>query len=435
MKKTWKNLLAITCAGTLMMGCGITKNGESKAFTPKLDTQTTVTINVVGAYDNFPSLEEVALDFSAYYPNVTVYYSKVDDYSNVRDMLLTDNPDVDIFMCNNTWVKTSEVVSDVTVNLYDTDLDLTALDSGVLESAKSEEEVLYRLPIFSNCSGLIVNVSLLEENGLEVPTDYEEFLHCCEVLTEAGYTPIYGYDADGKTALSQGLYSAMVMTMAAKKNENNAVSEAINAGEEGAEEVYLEALEKIEAFSALGYYSKEANADIADSYESAILRFFEGDVAFLAASSETMSGTAKRESKSEYFTEHPFTYTFIASPLGDEAGYVYINSGEGLALNKNGANLEYAEEFLRFYCQVEELNKSADIKGMISTSSNANAAEAFPNLDMDHSDYTAYISDFYLESFPSKTINEIIRLVSDEGVSAEDALSRYGEIMEQFEEE
>ena len=436
MKKAIRKIAVMAMAGIMLAGCTTKKTEEQKTgFVPALDTSASVTINVVGAYDNFPSLDKVALDFAEYYPNVIVNYSKVDDYNNVMDMLLVDNPDVDIFMATNTWVKTSSVVDDVVVNLYDTDMDLTALDEGVLESAKSGDGELYRLPLFSVCSGLIVNTTLLKENGLEIPTDYEEFINCCETLKAAGYTPIYGYDADGKTTFSQGLYSGMVMTMAAKADADGTTSKAINAYEEGAESIYLDALEKIEDFSKLGYYSKETNSEITDSYENAILRFFEGDVPFLAATSETMSGTAKRESKSESFTDNPFEYTFIATPLGEDAGYVYVNCSAGLALNKNGANLEYAEEFLRFYCQVEELNDSADTKGMLSTSSDADAAKAFPDLDMSNSDYVAYISDFYLESIPSETINEIIRLVSDDGVLAKDALAQYDDIRKNFEEE
>ena len=419
-------------AGMLLSGCG--KTEKENNFVPALDTTAEVTINVAGAFDNFPSLEEVALDFTEYYPNVVVNYSKVDDYNNVMDMLLKDNTEVDIFMANNTWVKTSELVKEVAVDLSDESLnfDLTALDAGVLESAKSEDG-LYRLPIYSVSSGLIVNVTLLKENGLEIPTDYNEFINCCETLKAAGYTPIYGYDADGKTGLSQGLYSGMVMALAAKQNTDDTIDKALNAGENDKKDVYLEALEKEEAFSRLGYYSREANESITDSYESAILRFFEGDVPFLAATTETMSGTAKRESKSENFTANPFEYTFIATPLGEDGAYVYVNSSSGLSINKNGANVEYAEEFLRFFCTVEELNVSADAKGMLSTSSSASSALSFPNLKMDDPDYVAYISDFYLESLQSKTINEIIRLVSDEGVSASEALESYDEIMQGYE--
>ena len=398
-------------------------------FTPALDTEASITVNVVGGFDNFPSLEKVALDFNEYYPNVLINYQKIDDYSNERDMLLTDNPDVDIFMANNTVVKNDPVIMDVVVDLADENLnfDLSALDEGVLESAKSGDS-LYRLPLYSVCSGLIVNKTLLEENGLSIPTNYDEFVNCCQVLSEAGYTPIYGYDTDGAAIFSKGLYNSMVMTMAAKANTDGTADDALNAGEEGAEEIFLEPLKREQEFAELGYYSKEANASITNSYEEAILRFFEGDVPFLACTSETMSGTAKRESKSEAFTANPFEYTFIAAPLGDGGAYIYVNSSEGLAINKNGANLDYAEEFLRFYCQVDELNSSADIKGMLSTSSQPTSAECFPDLNLSDSDYVAYISDLYLEAAPSQTVDEIIRLVSDEGVSAEDALGRYQEI-------
>ena len=408
----------------------------SEDFMPKLDTEAAVTINVVGGYDNFPSLDAVALDFAEYYPNVTISYEKIDDYNNVKDMLLTDNPDVDIFMANNTAVKNDSVIMDIAVNLADESIgfDLSALDEGVLASAKSGDELL-RLPLYSTCAGLIVNTTLLEENNLSIPENYDEFIKCCDELKALGYTPIYGYDKDGATNMSLGLYSGLVMVEMAHKNSDGSIQNAINAGEEGAEEAYLEPLKRAEDFAKLGYYSEETNSEIEDSYEGAILRFFEGDVPFLSATSETMSGTKKRESKSEHFTAEPFEYTFIATPMGENGSYAYINSSEGLAVNKNAANLEFAEEFLRFYCQVAELNKSADEKGMLSTSSEAESAACFPDLKLDDGEYTAYISDFYLESAPSKTINTILAMVSDDGISAEDALSQYREIYDGFNEQ
>ena len=415
----------------ILTGCGSSK--ASKEFKPALDTEKEVTINVVGGYDNFPSLDEVTADFTKYYPNVSISYEKIDDYSSVKDVLLTDNPDVDIFMANNTAVKNDETIMGIAVDLADPDLgyDLTQLDEGVLNSAKSGDSLL-RLPIYSTASGLIVNKTLLEKEGLEIPENYDDFVSCCQALKEAGYTPIYGYDADGALGLSQGLYSGLVMTQMAKKNEDGKLQEDINSETAGAQEAYLDSLNEVSSFASLGFYSSEANAEISDSYEGAILRFFEGDVPFLAGSTETMSGTAKRESKSESFMANPFEYTFIAAPLGEKAGYVYVNSSEGLSINKNGANLEYAEEFLRFYCRTEELNKSADAKGMLSPASDTDSAASFPDLKMDNRDYVAYISDFYLESMPSQTINKIIELVGSEGESAEDALSQYDTIMEGY---
>ena len=431
-----KGAFTVLLLSLMISGCGSDRGKGAEAdgsFEPRLDTQKEVTINVVGGYDNFPSLERVALDFNAYYPNVIINYSKVDDYENVKDMLLTDNPEVDIFMANNTYAKNSPIVREIAADISDKALgfDISALDESVVESARSQDGGLYRLPLYSVCSGLIVNESLLKEKGLDIPKNRQEFTDCCLKLSQEGYTPIVGYGPEGRVNFSQGLYGSLVMVRAAKQNHENQLSVALNNGEEGAEEVYLEALKDIEAFRSLGFYSKDANSVMEDSYEGTILRFFEGDVPFLACSSETMSGTKKRESKSEYFAEHPFDYTFIASPLGENGAYAYINCGEGLALNKNGAQYDYAAEFLRFFCSVKELNASADVKGMLSTSCSTDTAECFPDLELEDENYVAYISDFYLEAAQSEALNEMIRLVSDDGLSAEEALRRYPELLQE----
>lgn len=51
---------------------------------------------------------------------------------------------------------------------------------------------LARIPMSVNTTGMAVNKTLLEKEGLDVPTNYEEFLSVLEALKEKGYTPIQG---------------------------------------------------------------------------------------------------------------------------------------------------------------------------------------------------------------------------------------------------
>ena len=210
-----------------------------------------------------------------------------------------------------------------------------------------------------------------------------------------------------------------------KQNADGVLGASINNGEDGSAEVFRPYLEKLAEFTAEGWTDSEKNAVIEDSYNSAILRFFEGDVPFLCASTSTASGCAKRESQSEAFTANPFSYTFIGSPVGEDGTYIYINVEAGLAVNKESPNVDYAEEFIRFYCTVDELNASADAKGMISPSSDASASDTFPDLDLTASDYVGYTADFTINSAANNALDAAMNAITVDGATVDEAIELY----------
>ena len=59
------------------------------------------------------------------------------------------------------------------------------------------------LPYSVAAASVIYNVQMFEDNGLEVPTTYDEFIEVCETLQAAGITPIYSTYKDPWT-LGQG---------------------------------------------------------------------------------------------------------------------------------------------------------------------------------------------------------------------------------------
>ena len=65
------------------------------------------------------------------------------------------------------------------------------------------------LPYSVAAASVIYNVDIFEENGLEVPTTYDEFIEVCQTLEAAGVTPIYGTFKDPWT-LGQGLFDYTV---------------------------------------------------------------------------------------------------------------------------------------------------------------------------------------------------------------------------------
>ncbi|MFL0565158.1 ABC transporter substrate-binding protein [Microbacterium sp. 179-I 1D1 NHS] len=61
------------------------------------------------------------------------------------------------------------------------------------------------LPYSVMASSVIYNTQIFEENGLEVPTTWDELIAVCDALEEAGVTPFYGTFKDDWT-VAQGWY-------------------------------------------------------------------------------------------------------------------------------------------------------------------------------------------------------------------------------------
>ena len=415
-----------------------------EGFTPRLDTDAEVTIHVVGGFDNFPSLVAVTENFAEYYPNVTIEYEKLDSYVDTLSMRLYNNDSADIYMCSYTQSTATEGIMEYNADLADEALgfDLTALDAGVL-SSNMVGDTLPRLPIYSAASGLLVNKTLLAECGLEIPTTYGEFIECCKTLEEAGYHGLLCYynlkDADGNLTELDKLDKTLVkafskspaLVKAALENADGSLSDAVNNGEEGSAEIYRESFELLADLAESGVVCTDIGAELGNSYGDAILRFFEGDVGFLAATTTTMSGTAKRESESEAFTACPFEYSFIACPNSEEGAYTYLDMAEGLALNKNSENFDYAAEFLRFYCTIDQLNISADKKGVLSPSSDASSSEIYPDIDLSNDEFVGNTGEFRLDNAASKAYEFAAVEIFFHGVSVDQAMEDYYTFFEQ----
>ena len=86
----------------------------------------------------------------------------------------------------------------------------------------------------------------------------------------------------------------------------------------------------------------------------------------MVCSGDTVSGTKKRESRSEAFIASPFTYTFVPIPMTDEGAYFLDMPNLQFSVNKDSQNLDMANEFMRFLVTSQELSKMAQNKGLMS---------------------------------------------------------------------
>ena len=367
MKKIMYMLLAVVMIVGLS-ACGSEKQetATEEGFSPALDTSTECQITVAGGYDNFEALEAEFDKFNNYYPNVELMFTKVDDYNNMIGMVLDGNDAPDIYV-NYSWMYGRDQYKsciDHAEDLADSSLglDLDCIRSNII--LNTDDGTLPMVPVFANTYGMLVNNSLFEKEGLKVPTTYEELGEVCKAFSEKGYeNPMMGFSNEETTSLfTLTAYPFFCETMA---DDADAV-EKFNALEPSAGEYMRPTLEKTEQFLNDGCVNLDACAEIEDNYEAVILRFFEGDVPMMLCSGDTVSGTKKRESQSEAFIANPFEYAFAPVPVSDEGVCFLDMPNLQFSVNKDSANLDMANEFMRFLVTPQELNEMAQNKGLMS---------------------------------------------------------------------
>ncbi len=359
-------LAALMIIGLTACGAGKQEPTTGEGFRPSLDTSVSCHISVAGGYSNFEALEAEFDRFNEFYPNVELVFTKVDDYNNMIGTVLNGNDAPDIYV-NYSWMYGREQYKasiDHAENLADPalGLDLDCIRGNII--LNTDDDSLPMVPVFSNTYGMLVNNDLFEKEGLRVPTTYQELIAVCNAFHEKGYeSPVMGFSKEETT-------SVFTLTMypffcGAVANDAEAVKK-LNSFDSSAGEYMRSSLEKIAQFLKDGWVDLDACAEIENNYDAVILRFFEGDVPMMTCSGDTVSGTKKRESRSEAFIAKPFTYTFVPIPIANDGAYFLDMPNLQFSVNKNSPDLDMANEFMRFLITSQELNMMAQNKGLVS---------------------------------------------------------------------
>ena len=367
-----KKMMCMFLAVLMILGltaCGAEKQEAAPAeagFKPALDSSSSCHISVAGGYSNFEALEAEFDRFNEYYPNVDLTFTKVDDYNNMIGMVLNGNDAPDIYV-NYSWMYGREQYQDSidhAENLSDPSLglDLDCIRSNMI--LNTGDGTLPMVPVFSNTYGMLVNNDLFKKEGLSVPTTYQELVAVCNAFREKGYeNPMMGFSREETTSLfTLTIYPFFCGTLA---QDEEAVKK-LNSLDPSAGEYMRSSLEKIVQFLNDSCVNLDACAEIENNYEAVILRFFEGDVPMMTCSGDTVSGTKKRESRSEAFLAKPFSYSFVPVPMSDEGAVFLDMPNLQFSVNKDSANLEMANEFMRFLVTSRELSEMAQNKGLMS---------------------------------------------------------------------
>jgi multiple sugar transport system substrate-binding protein len=429
MKKSIKKIVSISLVTALLLGtagCGQSKE-VSKEFSPKYNTDTAYKLSVAGTYTNFESLESEFERFYGHYPNGEIEYTYLDDYRNTIGPALAGQEPPDIYVVQP-WMygderfdplfEGAEVLSDPKL-----DINLNCIRSGVRWEMENGE--VKTLPIFATSYGMLVNRDIFEKEGLEVPKNFGQLKEVCEKLKAAGYSsPIMG----SNTTTTPGIGYAFAYPMFEKKiKDDKSLEKDLNDLVPSAGEAMRESLTRLRELVDLGCIDVEkCSAEIEDDYNAVIMRFFEGDVPMMLCSGDVVSGTKKRESKSEAFSADPFKYDFYVAPSGDDGGY-YLDSVSILfCVNKNSENLDMTNEFIRFLTSKEELGLMAEKKRLITPTKDFSLDEVYASLSDFPENRTVNFRDTELLDTAVKEFRAAAYAVVNGEMTVDEAVAGYG---------
>jgi raffinose/stachyose/melibiose transport system substrate-binding protein len=193
--RTTARAVAVLATAGLAIGLGGCTSGSSGGVT---------TLNFFQfkgeALEDF---NQMIADFEAENPDIRIVQNQVADADTIiRTLLVKDRvPDIVTLNANGNFGRLAQagVFHDFSDEPVLETINPAVQD--ILADLGSFGDEVNGLGYVNNANGVIYNATIFEEEGLEVPETWDEFIAVCDALQEAGITPFYGTLADSWTGI------------------------------------------------------------------------------------------------------------------------------------------------------------------------------------------------------------------------------------------
>lgn len=369
MRQTHTLLAPLLAAATLAVGAA---TAAASAAAPASGGDVTLRVLV---HQNPPMTEFMETfngEFEAANPNVSVDMAVVNaaDLSTVTQTRLTAN-DVDVIdifgFSNAVEPYMDDAVPPNWQTLIEAGLllDLTGqpfvehYDPAAIADAGSWDGTVYAVNLGRvSYSGMFVNLDLLADVGVELPTTWSELVAACDAITAAGNECMTVGGADGWPIFvgAYGLLGAMYPDQAA-------LVEGLWTGE-----LAWNDEQGVELFTRFQYYATEMlEAGVTGlGHDAAPARYAAGDVAFMP------TGVWQAPAVEE--AEPGFEWTYVPFPGSDDAAdneYLFGKYDQGWAIAADSPNQEAALAYLAAFSEPENYEAFINAVGFIPTQPDA----------------------------------------------------------------
>ncbi|MDT0446224.1 sugar ABC transporter substrate-binding protein [Streptomyces sp. DSM 41886] len=209
-RSTRAGIAAVTVCVALA-SCGV---GADPVQNPELsEDEVTITLNWWGADARTQSTLDVIELFEEEYPNINVE-AQYSDWTGYWDRLATttaagDMPDVTQFdeLYLASYAERGALLDLSSVSNI---LDPSAVDANVLDSGRVDG-TLYAVPTGATTNGVLINTTLFEQYGVEVPDTtswtWEDFEEAATELSEASDGEVHGISPFGQDSFSLNVWA------------------------------------------------------------------------------------------------------------------------------------------------------------------------------------------------------------------------------------
>jgi raffinose/stachyose/melibiose transport system substrate-binding protein len=277
--------------------------------------------------------EQRAAEFEAENPDIEIVVDNVPSPETALRTRLVKNDVPDVLTLNGNGTFGELASAGIFENFADDPL-VENINEGYLDIVRnlgaSEEGAVNGLPFAANASGVLYNVELFEQQGVEVPQTWDELIAAAQTFQAAGITPFYAMLQDAWTA------QAPLAPLTAQTAPQD-FFEARFAGESTFDEGWREAAEKeLELFQ----YTQPNPAGF--GYQEGTVAFANGESAMLLLGSYAIPQIRSFDPQ--------FTVGSFALPATNDPEDTRLVSGVDVLITAGagGAHPEESRRFIEF---------------------------------------------------------------------------------------
>ncbi len=289
------------------------------------------------------AMETVINNFNAANPGIKVNFVQVPDTATVLQSRAQLNEMPDMFGCTtgNMFELMFEdgIIMDLTGQEFLSSVEPSSLEMSTYNGKN------WRVPYSLSCYGLYVRTDIFEEQGLALPTTWDELMDVCEKLTAAGITP---FALPDKTMVYQRMERMMSFM-----SEDDTEFKQIAAGELEAKDSKLLQNYANAALQIVNYMTPESlGAEYTESYQQLIA----GQAAM------TINGGWSLTTLKDYDPDIKVALIPMPNPTGEESKVV-VSIDTNFCISSSTKHPEECLKFFEYLAQPEVAQVYADKEG------------------------------------------------------------------------
>lgn len=339
-KRVIGTLLVGTMLAGLVTGCGGSGSSSSSSASGTVELELFST-----KAENKDILQTLVNKFNESHEGVTITITAPADAGTVLKTRMAKNDMPDIVAMggdtNYTEVQSAGMLVDLSGEDYISTIQESYLQM-VYDVNKDKEEKAYGIPYATNASGVIYNVDIFEEQGIEVPTTWDEFIAVCDQLEAAGIQPLLMTYKDDWTGLCPWNSMAPDLQPDGFTDNRKAGATTFVGTHEEIADKYLTLLD----------YAQDDFMGL--TYDDGNKLFANGGAAMIINGNWAIN---------QYLNSNPdANVDMFAFPASNDASKNYVTSGVDVLLGvcTNSADEELAKEFVSFMVQSENAQTYID---------------------------------------------------------------------------